>query len=127
MQLTKTLIFFRHKYNAIALPSFDVAPDKKTSFTSLGISLRITAAVKVLPCTTRTLRSGCLLTKRVPPPLRDSFCAHTTHKRLQRNYMHWHNIDHVRFYLPKFITSSQTIVCKSNHIVSSYWLWVYFL
>ena len=34
---------------------------------------RITAAVSVLPCTTRTLRSGCRSTKSVPPPLSASF------------------------------------------------------
>jgi hypothetical protein len=39
----------------------------------LGISLRITAAVRVLPCTTLTLRFGCLLTNSVPPPFSASF------------------------------------------------------
>uniref|UniRef100_M1B445 Protein WAX2 n=1 Tax=Solanum tuberosum TaxID=4113 RepID=M1B445_SOLTU len=59
----------------MALPSLEVAPVKKTSFTSRGISFKITAAVKVFPWTTRTLRFGCLLTKSVPPPFKLSFCS----------------------------------------------------
>jgi hypothetical protein len=57
----------------MALPSLEVAPVRNTSLTLLGISFRITAAVSVLPCTTRTRRSGCLLTNSVPPPLSASF------------------------------------------------------
>ena len=62
----------------MARPNLEVAPVKNTSFTSFGISLRITAAVKVLPWTTRTLRSGCLLTNNVPPPFKASFCTNKT-------------------------------------------------
>uniref|UniRef100_A0A0A9BEB3 Uncharacterized protein n=1 Tax=Arundo donax TaxID=35708 RepID=A0A0A9BEB3_ARUDO len=57
----------------MALPSLDVAPVRNTSLTLPGISLRITAAVRVFPCTTLTLRFGCLLTNSVPPPLSASF------------------------------------------------------
>jgi hypothetical protein len=51
----------------------DVAPVRNTSFTLLGTSFRITAAVSVLPCTTLTRRLGCLLTNSVPPPFSASF------------------------------------------------------
>jgi hypothetical protein len=71
-----TRIFFRHKYSAIALPSLDVTPVRNTSPTFGGISFRMTAAVRVLPWTTRTFRFGCLLTNNVPPPLSASFCKH---------------------------------------------------
>ena len=62
-------------------PSLEVAPVRKTSVTSAGISLRITAAVRVLPWTTLTLRSGLFFTYSVPPPLSDSFCQSSKHPR----------------------------------------------
>ena len=40
-----------------------------------GMPLRMAAAVRVLPCTTRTRRSGRFLTKRAPPPLSACVCA----------------------------------------------------
>lgn len=66
----------------MALPSFEVAPVKKTSLTSRGISLRITAAVKVFPCTTRTLRFGCLFTNSMPPPFNASFYGYNLKKSI---------------------------------------------
>lgn len=75
----------------MALPSFEVAPVKNTSLTSRGISFRITAAVKVFPWTTRTLRLGCLLTKRVPPPFRASFCKNKFNKYYSRQCFFRHH------------------------------------
>ena len=46
----------------MARPSFDVEPVKKISLTSAGIFFKMAAAVSVFPCTTRTLRLGCLST-----------------------------------------------------------------
>lgn len=84
--LTRTRTFRWQRYRAIALPSFEVAPVKNTSLTPWGISWRITAAVKVFPWTTRTLRLGCLSTKRVPPPFKASFWTkHTLTKNCQKN------------------------------------------
>lgn len=63
----------------MARPSLDVAPVMNTSVVPCGISLRITAAVSVLPWTTRTRSPGCLFTNSVPPPFSASFCTHATH------------------------------------------------
>ena len=63
----------------MARPSLEVAPVMNTSDVPLGISFRITAAVSVLPWTTRTRRSGCFFTNSVPPPLSASFCAVRVH------------------------------------------------
>ncbi|RAL44138.1 hypothetical protein DM860_016384 [Cuscuta australis] len=57
----------------MARPSLEVAPVRKTSVTSFGMSLSITAAVSVFPCTTLTFRFGCLFTNNVPPPFSASF------------------------------------------------------
>ena len=71
---TITRIPFLQRYIAMALPSLEVAPVKKTSFTSGFNSLIMTAAVNVLPWTTLTLKFGSLLTNNVPPPFKASFC-----------------------------------------------------
>ena len=60
----------------MARPSLEVDPVRNTSVTSFGNSLRMTAAVRVFPCTTLTLRAGCFLTNSIPPPFNDSFCKH---------------------------------------------------
>jgi len=57
----------------MARPSFEVEPVRKISFTPAGIFRKMAAAVRVFPCTTRTLKSGCLSTNICPPPLSASF------------------------------------------------------
>mmetsp|Transcript_14787 Transcript_14787/g.35716 ORF Transcript_14787/g.35716 Transcript_14787/m.35716 type:complete len:338 (+) Transcript_14787:478-1491(+) len=61
------------RYSEIPRPSLDVAPSTNAFFTSAGIVLMIAAAVRVLPCTTRIVKSGWFLTKSAPPPLSASF------------------------------------------------------
>ena len=91
----------------MARPSLEVAPVKNTSFTSFGTSLRITAAVKVLPWTTRTLRSGCLLTNNVPPPFKASFC---TKLNPFSNFTHSKVLDLLRFVSDTTLLSAAKLI-----------------
>ena len=92
----------------MARPNLEVAPVKNTSFTSFGISLRITAAVKVLPWTTRTLRSGCLLTNNVPPPFKASFCTNKTNPF--SNFTHSKVLDLLRFVSDTTLLSAAKLI-----------------